>query len=112
MTTVSTKCARGLHGFCAETRDTCACLDCHLGPCAECGATNLRKMYDDGTFCAACKRRHAHAANDQVPRTPCDVCGAVPAFRNLATRENRYLCMRHHQESGAAMIYLPKGAAR
>lgn len=103
---IDDRCLRGLHGFCPGTADTCACPDCHLGPCAGCGATNLRKLWNG--LCVDCERARIYAARPVHPAQPCDVCGAVPAFRNLAHRRNEYLCLACHAASGEPAIYLPK----
>lgn len=94
-------CAGGRHGLCPGDRETCACEACHLGPCARCGAGNLQKLYDG--LCAGCYRADAHAANTPTPRSPCDRCGHVPAFRNLAHRRNELLCARCHEADGVPL---------
>lgn len=102
-TIISGPCAQGLHGFCQDA-GRCECTDCHLGPCARCGADNLLKMYDhDGErVCAGCVRAAVKAA--PAPAQTCDQCGSPGAFRNPAHRRNEYLCTACHAASGEPVV--------
>lgn len=105
-TILSAKCINGLHGFCPETRETCACTDCHLGPCEECGSSNLQRIYTSPItglrLCASCYRLAAKAAPSI--QTLCDKCGKGPAFRNPGHRRNEYLCRECHAETGEPVV--------
>lgn len=109
---VSQHCLNGNHSFCREPA-TCQCSTCHLGPCQECGATNLQRLFDhpfipDRSVCAACYRPTARRNQAQQP---CDKCGAVPAWRNPATKRNEYFCRPCHAETGDVIV-LPGSAAK
>jgi hypothetical protein len=95
---ITRPCTAGMHAACREP-NTCGCPDCHLGPCAQCGATNLMKLYDGR--CASCVRTEAHAAPKRT--TSCDRCGAPGAFRNPATRKDEFLCAGCHQDDGDSL---------
>jgi hypothetical protein len=104
-TIVSRPCIAGMHACCRETRETCACTDCHLGPCAQCGAGNLQRIYtsqDGCPLCASCYRSTAKAAPSTV--TLCDKCGNGPAFRNPGHRRNEYLCRDCHAATGEPVV--------
>lgn len=86
---ISRPCTARMHAACKETRATCSCSSCHLGPCTGCHADNLQALYEG--LCAFCAREKARA---QPPRTTrCDNCGAVDAFRNPNNRKNEFFCI-------------------
>ena len=103
VTDVSRFCAQGLHNFCPEDRTTCACSNCHLGPCQRCGADNLQRIYADGTLCYACERADGYQRSKQAA-TRCDSCNAPSAFRNPGPRRNEYLCSTCHGERGGVEL--------
>lgn len=102
---VSRVCRQGNHGFCVETRETCACTSCHLGPCAACGEDNLLKIYTSGEerVCAGCYRATARASQRQY-RQLCDRCQTPGAWRNPRHRRNEYLCDECHRSSGEEIV--------
>jgi hypothetical protein len=85
-------CQRGNHGFCWD--EQCECPDCHF-LCPSCH-TRVKKLTDG--ICAPCYRRKAQATSYEG--TPCDECGAKPAFRNPRGRKNKYLCVPCHVKTG------------
>jgi hypothetical protein len=102
---VSRHCAQGTHGHCMEF-GTCDCLICHLGPCDECGATNLQTLFDhpqipDRSICASCYRYIV--ARMPKPVTRCDECGAPGAFRNPGHRRNEFKCIDCHRKAGESL---------
>lgn len=108
---VSRVCGQGDHGFCTETRVTCDCEHCHLGPCEVCDEGNLLKIYDlDGArVCASCYRAAANETRCHSSQ-PCDRCHAPGAWRNPRHRRNEYLCGDCHRELGEPVVLTPSVA--
>lgn len=108
---VSRVCRQGDHGFCTETRATCDCEHCHLGPCGVCNEGNLLKMYDLGgeKVCASCYRAAVSGTRGRDAQ-PCDGCGALGAWRNPRHRRNEYLCSDCHRSSGEPVVLTPSVA--
>jgi len=106
MADVSARCAANLHFYCQETSSTCSCPQCHFGPCAQCGDTNLATIYDG--LCASCERKRVR--NNPKRTQACDACGQSGAFRNPATRRNEYFCASCHAKTGEGVRLRPREA--
>jgi len=99
---LSKPCAANMHAGCRETKETCSCSSCHLGPCTVCHASNLQALYDG--LCASCERERVRQLTRQTTR--CDNCGGADAFRNPNNRKNEFFCIGC-QLDGSDSLALP-----
>lgn len=93
MPPVSAVCAKGAHGFCTGTMDTCGCAECHF-LCTRC-FNECRRLYT-GSICATC--RTAEIKGTRLPRCEYPGCTSLRAYRDLRHQDDGYLCISHHAQ--------------
>lgn len=91
---VSTLCAKGAHGFCTLTPETCGCTECHFW-CTNCQEP-CRRLYG-GDVCSRCYR----AATRETRQPKCEYwgCPSTNAYRDPEYGDE-FLCVQHHVARG------------